>query len=129
MKTIEEIERISFEDLERISADKKIAVPVGLEAKIAARLICIENRKQSKRFRARAAYASSAAGLAATLAVVLMIASPQRPKDSFDDPVLARAELERTFAYISEKIDNGMGLVEESAAFMEKPAQMISKLK
>lgn len=42
---------------------------------------------------------------AASLAVALML--PKGPKDTFDSPELAYAELERTFAYISQKVETG----------------------
>ena len=34
MKTIEEIEKLSIEDLERISADESIPIPGGLESRV-----------------------------------------------------------------------------------------------
>lgn len=129
MKSLEEIERLSLEDLERISADSNVKVPEGLKAKVATRLVAFECREQAKRARLRLRCAFAAASLAAAFALAALVIFPQTPKDTYDDPELARAELEKTFAYISGKIDKGLDLAEESVPIVEKPFEMISRIK
>lgn len=61
-------------------------------------------------------WAVPAFALAAAAAVLLISRSP---KDTFDSPELAYAELERTFAYISQKIDTGAGIAASCEARLE----------
>ena len=61
-------------------------------------------------------WAVPAFALAAAAAVLLISRSP---KDTFDSPELAYAELERTFAYISQKIDTGAGIAASGEARLE----------
>lgn len=60
----------------------------------------------------------------AAAALALLLAVPSRPKDTFNDPALAYAEVERTFAYISQKIDKGV----EIAAKAEEPVSTIKNI-
>ena len=129
MKRLEEIERLSLEDLERISADSNVKAPEDLKAKVATKLVAFECREQAKRARLRLRCAFAAASLAAAFALAALVIFPQTPKDTYDDPELARAELEKTFAYISGKIDKGLDLAEESVPIVEKPFEMISRIK
>ena len=129
MKSLEEIEKLSLEDIERISADNNVKVPEGLKAKVVTKLVAFESREQAKRAGLRLRYAFAATSLAAAFATVALVILPQTPKDTYDNPELARAELERTFAYISGKIDKGLNLAEESVPIVEKPFEMISRIK
>ena len=58
--------------------------------------------------------------LAASLAVILSL--PRQPKDTFDDPMLAYAEIEKTFSYITSKMNRGMDLASEAGPVLEKTA-------
>lgn len=60
---------------------------------------------------------------AACVALIVALPSP-RPKDTFDDPQLAYAELERTFAMIAQKIDKGA----ELAIKAEPPIETIKTI-
>ena len=46
------------------------------------------------------------------------------PKDTFDDPYLAYAELERVLATISEGVKKGMDMLEESEYVIEKSTEI-----
>ena len=110
MKTIEEFENLDFSELEKISADGSVPVPSGLEDRIrnglAAETLVNEERRSREKFR-KVYWSLGAAAFAAVFATVIALI-PSRPKDTFDDPALAYAEVERTFAYISSKMDRGM---------------------
>ena len=47
-------------------------------------------------------------------------------KATFDDPLLAYAELEKTFSYISSKVDRGLDLASAAEPALEKTAGAIS---
>ncbi len=57
---------------------------------------------------------------AACLAVFLTVRN--QPKDTFDDPHLAYAELEKTFSYISSKVDKGLEIASEAEPVFTKTA-------
>ena len=91
-----------------------------LEAAVLAAAIVEEGKR--KRAVSRTVLRWAVPAFAAALA--LLLAVPSRPKDTFNDPALAYAEVERTFAYISQKIDKGA----EIAAKAEEPVSTIKNI-
>ena len=63
-----------------------------------------------------------AAFAAAALACFLII--PDHPKDTFDNPELAYAEVEKVFGYISDKIETGADLASQASAPLETIKQI-----
>ena len=93
MKTIDEIEKLSLEDLERISLDESIPVPSNLESKL--------SRRAPRWF----------IGIAASLLIIAGIGlswfNRSKPlEDTFDDPAVAYAMLEKTLTKYSKEIVN-----------------------
>ena len=133
MKRIDDIEKTGFQELERIAADESVEVPAELEARIRDTLTSAvlaggsTQCKRSGRPAARAFMPAALAGAAAVLAVVLAV-DMQEPKDTFDDPAQAYAQLEETFMYISEKMSQGFGTADEALQAVNKPAEMIEKV-
>jgi hypothetical protein len=129
MKPLEDIERLSAEDLERISADESIPVPEGisrdLRTALAATAFAEEAAAQRRRNRIRYALL---AGAAAVVTAVLLLPS-NTPEDTFDDPKLAYAELERTFSYISRKMDTGIAMTDKFNESIETVNNAINKTK
>ena len=118
MKRIEDIEKLSLEELEQEAA--QVPVPEGLAGRIETALAAVavgqtsgdfqgepvsgESRNDDRRQRGywRAAFASFA--VAAAVAAVLILHRPA-PKDSFDDPLLAYQQVEETLQFIAQKIN------------------------
>lgn len=130
MKSIEELEKLSWEELENAAAEEAAPVPEGLEARIARRLSA----------RAVQEYATPARqpvptrivwAVAAALTALLMIPllNGREPKDTFDDPYLAYAEVEKTFQQISRKMAAGMEIAAEAKPVAEKPILILEKIK
>ena len=120
MKTIEEIEKLSLDELERISLDESIPVPFGLEERIG-----IPAMQGRRRMLLRLA------GIAASLVLIGGLALTLRPKplqDTFDDPLLAYAEVQKTFRQISDKMNVGLELASEARTTAEKPAEILKKI-
>ena len=114
MKSIDEITRLSAEDLERISLDESIPVPEELSGRVDATLT-------RQRSRAWARWAVPAAAAAAVLvAVGIGLTRNPEPKDTFDDPYLAYAEVERVFSKISGAVAYGAEKVNESEQTLDK---------
>ena len=102
MKTIDEIDKLTMEDLERISLDESIVTPEGLEDKIKASV------QKPTDIRSRLFWLS---GIAASVVLVVALALNFRPsplKDTFDDPALAYAEVEKALVSFTEVVNNQM---------------------
>lgn len=79
-----------------------------------------EGRKKAvKRYRLIASVAASFV-LLAGLGTAFLISS-HAPKDTFDDPRMAYAEIEKTMMRISHAIDYGSGKLAKAQAEIEKP--------
>ena len=112
MKTLDEITRLSAEDLERISLDETIPVPEDLASRVQEAV-----RPWTRR------WALPATGIAAAAVAVLVTIGLTRepaPKDTFDDPYLAYAEVERVFSRISGTVAYGAEKIHESEQTLDK---------
>lgn len=124
MKTIEEIEKISFEELEKAAADGSIIAPEGMTDRIAETLAAMEIAgERCTRKGTRSIFVGFALATAASLAIVLTL--PDRPKDTFSDPKLAYAQLERTFEYISSKMDRGLEIAGEAEPIVDRTVEYL----
>jgi hypothetical protein len=119
MKTIDEITRLSAEDLERISLDESIPVPEELSGKVREAVQAADRQAQRRRW---ALPAGIAAAVAALVAVGLTLTWNPEPKDTFDDPYLAYAEVEKVFSKISGAVAYGAEKVNESEQTLDKYA-------
>lgn len=119
MNRLEEIENISSDTLEEYAGDGAVRIPDGFRERLETALISGAIHEEG-RVRPRCkipaglltGFATAAAAVAVTLALTL---HPERePEDTFDNPVLAYAELERTFSYIASKLNDGMEITAEA---------------
>ena len=126
MKTLEEIENLSIEELEQAAAGSAVPVPDGLERGIRQALAARELAQAARPRPARwAPYAALAVAAAAAAVVIL----PQRgPKDTFDDPRLAYAEVEKAFQTISDKMSVGAELAREARTVSETTLNIIDNI-
>ena len=112
MKTLDEISRLSAEDLERISLDESIPVPEELSGKV--------RKAVGTPARRWILPSGIAAALVALIAVGLALTRNPEPKDTFDDPYLAYAEVEKVFSKISGTVAYGAEKVTESEQTLDK---------
>ena len=125
MKTLEEIERLSLEELEQEATRAAAPVPDGLQERLRQTLAA---RELADAARPRPTRWIPYASLAVAAAAAAIIALPQRgPKDTFDDPRLAYAEVEKVFRTISDKMNEGVALVREAEASAEIPQNILNK--
>lgn len=125
MKTLEEIERLSLEELEQEATRAAAPVPDGLQERLRQTLAA---RELADAARPRPTRWIPYASLAMAAAAAAVIALPQRgPKDTFDDPRLAYAEVEKVFRTISDKMNEGVELVREAEASAEIPQNILNK--
>ena len=127
MKRIEDIEKLSLEELERAAGDAP--VPEGLISRLEAALAAeeaISSTTESRSGKRWIPYASLA--VAAGLVAAIVIPASRQPKDSFDDPLLAYAKVEETFRYISDKMSEGVNQVREARPTAEMPITVMRKI-
>ena len=131
MKKLEDIERMSFEELEKVSLDGGVSSPEGfgerLEGAVAGLAAAGEGVKTKGVRLHTAAYSLAGAAMAAVL-MLLVLGRPGTPADSFDDPLLAYAEVQKSFSLISEKMSKTTELVLEASSEMNKPKEIIDKI-
>ena len=110
MKNIDEITRLTADDLERISLDESIPVPEELSGKV------------QQAVRGRTLRWAVPTGVAAAIAVLLAVGLTRNPEpqDTFDDPYLAYAEVEKVFSKISGTVAYGADKISESEATLDK---------
>ena len=107
MKRIQDIEKLSAADLERIGSDESIPVPAGLQVRLP---------------RSRTALRRSAAA-AVVLFLGLGWAGYHRltvPADTFDDPYLAYAAVEQAFSRMSGSINEAADKVAQAEVVIDK---------
>ena len=118
MKTLDEIKRLTADDLERISLDESIPVPEELSGKVQEALARVDANARTRRLR----WVLPSTGIAAAAAILLAVGLTRNPepKDTFDDPYLAYAEVERVFSKISGTVAYGAEKVSQSEQTLDK---------
>ena len=116
MKSIKDIEHITTEELDAISSDEKIVVPDDLDHKILSGILGVKKRTYRM--------ISAAAAITVIIAGLSISLLNNEPEDTFDNPYLAYAELEKAFATMSEGIKKGMDMVETSETVIKKSAEI-----
>ena len=107
MKRIEDIEKLSMADWERIGADESIPVPEDLQLQLPSR---------------RPAVIWSVAASVAVVAGIglgVLLHTPQ-PKDTFQDPYLAYAAVEQAFARMGHTVSMGADALARTESDFDK---------
>jgi hypothetical protein len=115
MKRIEDIEKMSPEELEQAAAEAP--VPEGLAGRIESALAAesvgqppivipvLARKRLAQKSAGRLLRGSIVATLAAAAVAAVLILHRPAPKDSFDDPLLAYQQVEETLQFIAQKIN------------------------
>ena len=124
MKSLKDIENMSLEELERASLDERTPVPEGfaerIQISVDAQSIIDEIKEDSHPGR-MVRIVGAAASVAVLAGIGFGIARWQNePKDTFDDPYMAYAELEKAFAIMSGGVQKALAMAEESEAALDK---------
>lgn len=153
MKNINELERLTPEQLEQIASDESVRVPADLKASLEALAGAAElaesGRPESavcsatatpgadtKNFRKRQlrpfrnVFPWIAIPAAATLAAAFIIFRnvSRRPQDTFSDPYLAYAEIQKTFSRIAESGDQAARIAGGAVPVMEKTEELLNRI-
>jgi len=133
MKSIEDINKISFDDLEHIADDSSIAAPSGLEKKVEDALLASMMIEQAQRkrtlWRKPISYALVPGLVALGLALTVLLQPPEdKLIDTYDNPQLAYAEVEKTLVYISSCINKGLDIASVAAEEFEEPKKAMDRI-
>ena len=132
MKRIEDIEMMEVEDLLKVAEDSSVQVPQGLESRIRETIlsqkIAEEEEVPATSLRIRWITGLAVAAACTVAAVFLHNPAQSELKDTFDDPRLAYAEVERTFERISIKMSKASEMAYEATTEIGKPASVIRKI-
>ncbi len=125
MKKPEDIERLSALDLDRIAQDESIKVPDSIRRDIAITARALEmvseedDTKEEKaspsRYRKILKMISYPAAAVAVITIGMRLSfqdSIPTPKDTFDDPRMAYAQMEQVLGFISEKMNTGLEIAD-----------------
>ncbi|MBR1406885.1 MAG: hypothetical protein IJ578_08165 [Bacteroidales bacterium] len=125
MKNWKEIENMSPEQLEQQAAG--VEIPADLERRVGETLQVLSRTEEVLTGRSSRTLWLSAVGTAAAAALIagLLLPDRNRLQDTYDDPALAYAEVERALGRIAEKMQYGASVVTDSREQMEKPLKML----
>lgn len=134
MKTIKEIENMTITELEKLSQDEGITVPEGFgrsleeTVDLQCRVEALTSEEPQPKRRMPLAWVSVAASVAVIAGVGFGIMRHESaPKDTFSDPYLAYAEVEKAFTKMSDGMKKGMAMAEESQAVVEKASAVLER--
>lgn len=134
MKRLEDIERLSIPDFDRIASDERVKVPDSLKHDIAvtARALEMLSREEEKpednkvfhrKYRKILKMISYPAAAIAIITIGMGISfqdSISTPKDTFNDPNLAYKQMEQVFGFISEKMSTGLAIADAAEPVIDK---------
>lgn len=135
MKNIEDIERMDIRALEEAAEKTEAVLSEDLahdtEELIDAMAVAEElMRENAVIVRRRRFMASIAAGVVLVFGIGLgaMFGPEPEPVDTFDDPMLAYAEVQKTFGEISRKMKAGVEKANYGMEQLQKPAEIIKNI-
>ena len=137
MKRIEDIEKMGLEELEAAAMEEKVEVPQGLAGRIQERILAAELAKEPpiekpQIQRKRILQYSGITAVAAVVVFALVLLKPVEEKDTlqdtFDDPYMAYAQVEKAFAEISNKMSMGVEMVAQAKPLAEKPMEILNNV-
>ena len=126
MKRIDDIEKMGLEELEAAAMAGNTGVPQGLEERIKERILAREMSKMPVGRRVL-----QLGCIAAAVVLALMLLKPgmveDQLQDTFEDPRMAYAQVEKAFAEISNKMSMGVEMVSQAKPLAEKPMEILDK--
>ncbi|MCR5561732.1 MAG: hypothetical protein K6F58_07980 [Bacteroidales bacterium] len=152
MKDINELQRLAPEDLERIASDSSVKVPAELKASLEAlagasellderpaaagvisglaekRLGRQSSGRRSQGLRTTWYWAVPAVAAALVAAVLVFRSAPKEPEDTFSDPYLAYAEVQKAFGQISRKGEEAASIAGSAVPVFEKTEELINRI-
>lgn len=130
MNRLEEIKNISSGTLEEYAEDRSVRIPEGFRERLETVLIssaAAGGESVRPPHRVPLKLLAGCAAVAVAAALVLTLYPEREPEDTFDNPVLAYAELERTFSYIASKMGEGFEITAEAEQTISKKLDIFNE--
>ncbi len=108
MKRIQDIEKLTAADWDRIGADESIPVPEDLKVRL-------PHRRPAVAVWSIAASVAIVAGIGLTA----LLRTPE-PKDTFSDPYLAYAAIEQAFSRMGDAVNQSAVILEQQEPELDK---------
>lgn len=136
MKRIEDIEKMGLEELEAAAMDGDVEVPQGLSGRIQERILAAQLAKETsgrpKITQGKNILQYGKIAVAAMVILGLFLLRPGGEKDdlqdTFEDPYMAYAQVEKAFAEISDKMSMGVEMVAQTKPLAEKPMEILNNV-
>ena len=133
MKSIEEIEKMDLEELERVADDTDVSVPEDLRESIEGVLDSLEMLEMAVRRRERRRTVFGAAAAAACLVAFILTGVMQdrgsdAPADTFDDPELAYAMVQKALGQVSMNMRKGVDAVGKGREMAELSFETLEEI-
>ncbi len=135
MKSIKDIEKLGLEEMSAISSDERIAVPEGFRRSLSEEIDALRQIDAitkddlfvlKRRPARRLVWSLATASL--VIAGTVLAFNANRPKDTFTDPYLAYAELEKAFAAISDGVSRGAAVADNTEKILGRAGEIINNL-
>ncbi len=125
---------MSLEQLEAVSLDESIPVPEGFDKRLSESMMAAQTVDlligDEERPHRRKALRTAATAAAVTLLVgagVALTLKSERPKDTFDDPYLAYAQVQIAFERISDGLQKGMAMADDSQNIIDRTTAVFTE--
>lgn len=133
MKSIEEIEKMNLEELERIADDTGVPVPEDLKAGLDGVIDSLElvDRSVERHERRRIIYGICTAAVCLQvfiLAGLMQIRGRNAPVDTFDDPELAYAMVQEALGQVSMNMRKGVDAVGKGREMAELSFETLEEI-
>ncbi|MGM9750046.1 MAG: hypothetical protein ACI3ZH_03405 [Candidatus Cryptobacteroides sp.] len=133
MKSIEEIEKMDLEELERVADDTDVSVPEDLRESIEGVLDSLEMLEMAVRRRERRRTVFGATAAAACLVAFILTGLMQHrgsdaPADTFDDPELAYAMVQEALGQVSMNMRKGVDAVGKGREMAELSFETLEEI-
>ena len=100
MKRIQDIERMTMVDWDRIGADESLPVPKDLQVRLPRRCAVVWS-------------IAASVAVVAGIGLSALLRTPE-PKDTFTDPYLAYAAVEQAFSRMGQTVARSADIIEQS---------------
>ena len=126
MKRLEEIEKMSLVELEEIAMDSSVKAPSDLQKEIGGLVNLLEMSEDSSKKWVRPVEIAASLLIAGGLGFGI-INGRNELVDTYDDPALAYAQIEKALMRIGDGMAAGVESVQIGEECIEKPAQILGK--
>ena len=133
MKSIEEIEKMNLEELERIADDTGVPVPEDLKAGLDGVIDSLElvDRAVERHERRRIIYGICTAAVCLQVFIfagLMHIRGRNAPVDTFDDPELAYAMVQEVLGQVGLNMRKGVAAVDRSREMADRSFETMEEI-